>query len=364
MSARLPLIDALKALASQAIVLHHLAFYGPMAQALGPRAEPLVEALAEHGRLAVQVFLAIGGWLTARALAPGGVPAPGLAPFGEIGRRVLRLAPPYWAALALAVAAAAAARAIGALPSTPEAPAPLQWLANAAMLQDVLGTGSVTAGAWYVAIDLQLHAVTVAIVAIAARAGVPGAAPALVAAGTVASLFVFNRLPDWDPWAPYFLGAYGLGALAAWAGGSRRPLAATAALAALAAAALAFDWRSRIAVAAATALLLALAVRDPRLMRRPASPVLAALGRTSFSVFLVHYPVMLVVEAAYAAWTPGGPGWAAAGLALAWALSLIVGAAFHRHVERRFGPGRRAPAPAPDRAGAATRPDPVDARGG
>ena len=36
---RLPFIDALKALASQLIVLHHLAFYGPMsdyARSLAP----------------------------------------------------------------------------------------------------------------------------------------------------------------------------------------------------------------------------------------------------------------------------------------------------------------------------------------
>ena len=75
MPARLPLIDALKALASQLIVLHHLAFYGPMADAVRPWAQPLVDALSEHGRLAVQVFLVVAGFLAVRGLAPAGAPA-------------------------------------------------------------------------------------------------------------------------------------------------------------------------------------------------------------------------------------------------------------------------------------------------
>lgn len=60
---RLPLVDALKAIASQLIVLHHLAFYGPMSDVAFPLAPSAISWLSEYGRMAVQVFLVIGGFL-------------------------------------------------------------------------------------------------------------------------------------------------------------------------------------------------------------------------------------------------------------------------------------------------------------
>ena len=68
----------------------------------------------------------------------------------------------------------------------------------------------------------------------------------------------------------------------------------------LGAAALAVDFRVRIAVALATAVLLAWAIPRGVGARRLASPTLARLGRISYSVVLVHYPVCMLVEAAAA----------------------------------------------------------------
>ncbi|HSV53424.1 MAG TPA: acyltransferase, partial [Burkholderiaceae bacterium] len=54
---RLPLIDALKAVACVMIVWHHLAFYGPMSDIAQPLAPRLISWLYDYGRMAVQVFL-------------------------------------------------------------------------------------------------------------------------------------------------------------------------------------------------------------------------------------------------------------------------------------------------------------------
>jgi peptidoglycan/LPS O-acetylase OafA/YrhL len=348
---RLPFIDALKALASQAIVLHHLALYGPMSDVVRPWAGGLVDALTDHARLAVQVFLVIAGFLSARALAPGGVPI-FAAPLPLIAHRWLRLALPYALAIGCAVMAAAIARALVPLDSTPSAPGLGQLVANLLMLQDVLGYEALSAGAWYVAIDLQLFALLVAAMWVARYAGRPGAAPLLVGALTVASLLHFNLDTGLDMWGPYFFGSYGLGALAAWAPRARRPVAAIAAIAAIGLVALLVEPRIRIAVALATALALAVADRSGAIARWPRSPRLEWLGRISYSVFLIHYPVCLVINALAGRFFPQDPWANAACLLLAWAASTVAGAAFHRHIEQRVA----LPAPRRDRRAVARRP--------
>jgi peptidoglycan/LPS O-acetylase OafA/YrhL len=68
--APVPLIDLGKALASQLIVWHHLAFYSPMRRVVDPLAPALFDWLADSARLAVQLFLVMAGFLAARSLMP------------------------------------------------------------------------------------------------------------------------------------------------------------------------------------------------------------------------------------------------------------------------------------------------------
>src|SRR5689334_15686834 len=103
------LINLLKAGAAQLIVLHHLAFYGPMADQARPLMPALIDWLDEYGRIAVQVFLVVGGFLAAKSLSPRA--QPGIAhPGATIWRRYVRLALPFMAAMLLAIGASAVAR--------------------------------------------------------------------------------------------------------------------------------------------------------------------------------------------------------------------------------------------------------------
>ncbi|HWS75131.1 MAG TPA: acyltransferase family protein [Quisquiliibacterium sp.] len=353
----MPLVDALRAIASQLIVLHHLAFYGPMSDAVMELAPALLGWLAEHGRVAVQAFLACGGFMAARTLAPDGLPRDG-SPLPLLWRRYLRLAPPLLAALAIAIVLSALARALNPHESIPQAPGLGQLLAHALLLQDVLGIEALSAGVWYVAIDFQLFALTLGLLWLARAAGGGGAAHAgdgaaralartkrlsigLVAGLGLASLFVFNRNPSLDAWAPYFFGAYALGACSWWAGDRRVSSGWLAAIAAAGLTALALDYRVRIAVALAVALALGLARRDGLLERWPRSAVLSWLGGISYSVFLVHFPICVAIGALVWRLAPGQPLASAAGILAAWAASVAGGALFHRQVERRFtGSGR------------------------
>lgn len=59
--------DHIKAIACLTIVCHHLAFYGPMTDVLRPVLPALLQWLDVYGRMAVQVFLVLGGYLAAAA---------------------------------------------------------------------------------------------------------------------------------------------------------------------------------------------------------------------------------------------------------------------------------------------------------
>jgi peptidoglycan/LPS O-acetylase OafA/YrhL len=349
-------INLLKAISAQLIVLHHLAFYGPMADYTREALPDLIDWLAQDARIAVQVFLVIGGFLAAKSLSPQALSGPA-NPLKTILRRYTKLAPPFFVAILLAVAASWLAGLWMTHDAISAPPSGAQLLAHAFLLHDVLDYDALSAGAWYVAIDLQLYAMFSILLWACSRASAqPTSAypiPALTAIATGASLLYFNLDADWDVWAPYFLGSYGLGALAWWASDpARRPRSVTILLLLMtvpALLALTVDFRSRIALALLVACVL---VAFGRMQSASTAPgrwrVLSSAGNISFSVFLVHFPVCLVINAAFTRFAPQDVLVQTAGVVLAWIASMIAGALFHHGVELPLGraltpaPGRRA----------------------
>ena len=65
---RLVFLDALRALASIAIVLHHFALYAPLRDLAAPLIGPLLDWLMHNAR-ATQVFFVVGGYVMARSMA-------------------------------------------------------------------------------------------------------------------------------------------------------------------------------------------------------------------------------------------------------------------------------------------------------
>ena len=341
---RLALIDALKAVASQFIVLHHLAFYGPMSDFTHKLWPGLVTWLSQDARMAVQVFLVISGFLSARALAPHGV-LRGRHPLRLVLSRYIKISLPYLAALLVAMVCTEVARRWMAHDSIPDTPELMQFLAHALLLHSVLGMDALSAGVWYVAIDFQLFTLFVAVLWLA-RGVAHGAARAtawavmlMMAALALASLFFFNRDSDWDNWALYFMGAYTLGAITCWASlpGHHRAWRWLAAVLVLATVlALAVDFRERIALALVVALLLGVAQWGGWLASFPRSRVLAYLGQISYSVFLLNFPIGLVVNAAFTRFAPPDPWVQTVGVLLAWLACNLAGALFYHQVEHRL----------------------------
>jgi peptidoglycan/LPS O-acetylase OafA/YrhL len=222
--------------------------------------------------------------------------------------------------------------------SIPAAPTVLQFFALVLLLQDILGFEALSAGIWYVAIDFQLFILLLSGLWMARRlsAGFKGKTSfglLLVAGLGIASLFHFNRNAAWDLWAPYFFASYALGVLAYWASERGRSPAWLGLMVAVVTLALLADFRSRIAVALVAALTLAWARRTGFLESWPKLRPVAFLGRISYSVFLVHFPVCLVVNALFHRLAPGNPALGVIGMLLAWAASNAAGALFFRFVE-------------------------------
>jgi peptidoglycan/LPS O-acetylase OafA/YrhL len=314
-----------------------------------PLAPDFLGWLADDGRLAVQVFLVIAGFLAAASLAPDGVLRVD-RPLVRILQRYGRLVMPYLAALTVCVLVAALVRPWLGEGDVPASPSIGQLLAHGLLLQDLLGYEALSTGVWYVAIDFQLFVLALSLMALPALWRRTPAAPAsrqrwipvaLVLGVVLASLALFNRNADLDTTALYFFGAYGLGMLVFWIGRATRASTWQSAIVLLAltgAGALAIEWRSRIAIALVSALLIAIAQRlDWLSMARwpDAAQPLQRLGRISYSLFLIHFPVLLAANAAVGLLGPHAAWVDALAMALTFVLSVAAALLLYRGVEAR-----------------------------
>ena len=334
---RLPLVDAVRALAATVIVGHHFSSYPPLADAAMPVAGPVISWLHGNGRVA-QVFIVVSGFMLAGSMSHRVWDGRRTGRF--IVQRYCRLALPYLAAAALALVACAYGRdwidedVIGGLPTIE------QLLAHVVLLQDVLGYESLSAGLWFVCISFQLTVVYA--VGLFARDAITRRAPAWVRAAlpfalgwllAAASLFYFNRNSSWENWAVYFFGQFFLGVLVHHA--LRHPKAQTAfAIYVLVIAfALAFEWRARLAGALATGLVLFIGGKIGLATRWPANPLVAFLGRISYSLFLIHFPVLVVIATIWVQQEWTSPAAAMTGLFVAYVASIAAATLFYRFVE-------------------------------
>lgn len=303
MTSRNLALDHTKAVACLLIVCHHLAFYGPMAHVVQPHAPALVAWLDEYARMTVQVFLVLGGYWAAAALAPQGE-SKVTTVWPALSKRFVRLSLPYSAALVVAIIVNEVVRTMGF--DHPSVSAPPTWdsvLAHLLLLHSIAGYESLSAGVWYVAIDFQLYALCLLWLGLCQRSSRwSGWGQAGVVLATAASLWFWNRQSALDIWALYFVGAYGLGMMAWWGAHSAQRtqrLLWVVVMAVLGLSALWLDWRDRIALAlvSASALVLAARVHWPAALRSLPLAPLTWIGQRSYSIFLIHFPVSLLLNA-------------------------------------------------------------------
>ena len=324
-------IDILKLLAAQLIVLHHLSAYGPMAESVRSVWPSLVEHLYLDARLAVQVFLVIGGFLAAQSISGR---RDQQHPVTLIQRRYLRLMPSFVLALCWVTSLVWLLHPFISGDWLVDAPNLHSVLAHLSLLQSVLDVPALSVGVWYVAADFQLYAL---LVLMAFWFKSDRALSLGVAALTVASMWGFNRFESLDNWAIYFFAAYGLGVLAAWAQRSSFDQLVLGAVLLLGEESLWAAPRVRLALALLITLVIAYAsLNAHRLAHIQLKRHANVLVDSAYAMFLTHFGVIVIFSAGWEYGQLSSPTAALWLSGLAWLSSLAVGVVFHLQAENPF----------------------------
>jgi len=99
--------------------------------------------------------------------------------------------------------------------------------------------------------------------------------------------------------------------------------------------ALGIEFRKAVVTATVSALILSIASGRGWLEQWPRSASLHWLGERSYSIFLIHYGLIIGVNAIWSVWFPSGILINALGIVVAVAVSIAGGAVLYRFVESR-----------------------------
>lgn len=329
---QLSFIVALRACAALIILWHHFALYPPLRDWAAPLVGGVLDWFEHHAR-ATQVFFVVGGYVMARSMCARDWSLRRIGYFAV--QRYFRLGIPYLATLAVILPVYAFARGwvpddvLGSPVSLP------QLLAHMFFLQDLLGYEPLSAGLWFVCINFQLALVYAGMLWLRDRIG-GGAIDYVRLLGwplAILSLFYVNLDPASENWWLYFFPYFFLGVVIHRALAGGRAALEFWAFQALMLVALFYEWRWRLGIGVAVGFLLFTAERLEFGAHWPRNRVIARLGQVSYSLFLIHFPVLVAVSALWArlGWTT--PAAAVAGLCVAFLLSIAAAFAFYRWVE-------------------------------
>ncbi len=296
----------------------------------------VIEFFFEQGRLAVQPFLVMGGFLAAQSVHKKSIEHF----WPMIGRRYMRLAPPFVMALIFVVLATLYfGNDLSASDWLSPVPNLYEFMAHVFLVHDLLGVPAISAGAWYLAIDLQLFAMFMLMQYGGRRWKLfQTYTPATIALLTLASIHLFSRDAALDLWAIYFFSAYGLGVLAFSAQVHSESKSWFFVVTAL----LLLDWyldpRARPLLAMGTAWLLykttnASMILSSRLM----APWILFFSKISYSLFVCHFAVIVLYSGLWERLEVQGVGQALGFTWATWMTSILLGYVIHTVTARWSG---------------------------
>jgi peptidoglycan/LPS O-acetylase OafA/YrhL len=201
-------VDLLKTIAVQIIILHHLSNYGIIPFKVYEIFPRYMEFIGDYGRYAVQIFLVIGGYLSCKNLSRT---LEKIGFFKTVINRYLRLVPSYIVTLAITMICASLARSVHYEEYIGGPETFTQILAHVFFMQKILGFESISVGVWYMAIDWQLYIfISLLLFTFKDYQFVLRLLIFLI----IACLFYFSLDARWEDYFIYFISAYALGILA------------------------------------------------------------------------------------------------------------------------------------------------------
>lgn len=273
---RLSFIDALRGIASFGVVIFHAA-EGNHINSL----PNVVRAAASYGALGVPIFFVISGFVIALSLRDRRMTSADFVKF--VGRRSIRLDPPYWAAIALAIVfSVLATKLVAGRP--PDNITPAQILAHLTYTQNILGFANINTVFWTLCYEVQFYIVFAGLLFFRSKL-------AIIAALLVSLLWCFRLVPDVPGWFPNLWFSFLLG-VSAWYGWTYRAMMPVYLVYVLAVTASAIWFRDGFAITCVvTSLIIAVVATSGRLGNSLNWGGLQFLGTISYSLYLVHNPI-------------------------------------------------------------------------
>jgi peptidoglycan/LPS O-acetylase OafA/YrhL len=327
-------IDALRGIAAFGVACYHIARYEPAPQASRELIPTFLQVWFDHGWMGVQVFFVISGFVIAYSVRNARVTPGYLGNYAL--RRSIRLDPPYWTTILFVLLLHAIMHLHLGFDSPLDVPSKLEpalsWQLIAShllYLQNILHYDNLSAGFWTLCIEVQFYLLYVVGQGIAQRFPYRGrqstadAGPigrlVVFAPLAMASLFVWNmdcepgnnfawKLfvtgPGGDMWVTRFFCMFFLGASAWWALDGRIPsivfwMYVFALVGRIVMQAGRAGWSDDLTVGLTAALVAGVAIYSAGRLGRLGTwldfRVLQYLGRISYSLYLIHFPMSHVV---------------------------------------------------------------------
>lgn len=272
---RFVFVDALRGIAALAVVLFHAAAGHHI-----PYLPLWIREVVSHGDLGVAVFFVLSGFVISHTLRQ----APTLSGVGSFMlRRSIRLDPPYWVAIALAIGFSTLAT-MTMKERTPDVFSVVQLVAHIFYFQDILGFKNINPVFWTLCYEVQFYLVFALLLATKSRV-------LLIAAFVISLLWPLGLVDDIrglfvNLWYGFLLGA---GAYMAWAAPRNAPWFLS--YAAILASAAIFFHNDFAIVCAVTSLALYVIATTGRLTSALNWRWLQFLGSISYSLYLIHNPI-------------------------------------------------------------------------
>jgi peptidoglycan/LPS O-acetylase OafA/YrhL len=301
---RFELVDGLRGLAALAVIVPHAT--GLFAFPGANRLSLFFLDLAPFGAGGVEVFFVVSGFAIAYSLRDTVSQRLDLGRF--VLRRAVRLDPPYWAGLLLYGATSVLRALVAHQPIG--LPQPAKVLAHVFYLQDLLRYGQFNVVFWTLCLEFQLYLVFAALTRAVGLLPAPLSKPErevhvrrdrlglVTVAIFVPFLLISHTVWPFEKGARWFVPFFYLflaGALVAWRVLGR--ISDKTCLGCLLLMSLGVLWAPNVArlFGVVTAFVIYLAARRDRLHRWLSARPFQWLGRISYSIYLVHVPVAILV---------------------------------------------------------------------
>lgn len=307
---RFGMIDGLRGLAAIAVVIHHIIWFSPWDSLGSEAATEWFYRIGYWGKCGVPIFFVISGFVIAHSLRKAVVTPAFVGKF--FLRRSMRLDPPYWCAIATVILINVACLSWWSMESPTHLPSVGQLVAHLFYLQNILGYENLSVGFWTLCIEIQFYMLFVIMLGAAqylsqrypralqsetlgfniasSRALIAVFAPVMFA-----SLFTFTYFEQLDNWFLRYYCLFCLGACLSACRNEMLPKAIAWVALALFAIRLGIDYQRGVFAGLVVGLFIMLADYRNALNSWLMSRTWQYLGKVSYSLYLIHYPVAHVI---------------------------------------------------------------------